>query len=164
MMAEQLDRLIADHGIRTVRLMACLPDGRLIGKYIAAAHLAEMLPGLPNVADIMYALDVDNEPNIMSPSTWRGDLAELYLEPDFDTLVVDPRLPEMASVLCSFVLGDDVGDRLGIGASHAGTSTDSALSRTRRISSRQPSSSGKFCSRSTKTASTRSPACSSENR
>ena len=105
-MPEQLDRAIADHGVRTVRLMANLPDGRLIGKYVAATHLAEMLPDVPNVADIMFGLDVDNEPNPMTPPGWRGNLAELYLEPDFDTLAVDPRLPGLASVLCCFVLGD----------------------------------------------------------
>lgn len=103
-MAEQLDQLIAHHGVRTVRLMANLPDGRLIGKYVAAGHLVEMLPDVPNVADIMFGLDVDNEPNVMAPSTWRGDLAELYLRPDFETLVVDPRLPGLASVLCTFEL------------------------------------------------------------
>ncbi|MEM9464348.1 MAG: glutamine synthetase family protein [Actinomycetota bacterium] len=105
-MGDELARAIADHGVRTVRLMANMPDGRLVGKYIAATHLAEMLPSLPNVADVTFGLDVDNEPNVMTPSTWRGNLAELYLQPDVSTLVVDPRLPDLASVLCCFVLAD----------------------------------------------------------
>lgn len=104
-MPELLDRLISDHGIRTVRLMASLPDGRLIGKYVAAGHLGEMLPEGPNVADIMFGLDVDNGPT-MAWSAWRGALAELYLRPDLETLCVDPRLPDLASVLCSFRLPD----------------------------------------------------------
>ena len=39
-MPERLQQVIADHAVRTVRLMACLPDGRLVGKYVAATHLA----------------------------------------------------------------------------------------------------------------------------
>lgn len=102
-MPERLQQVIADHAVRTVRLMACLPDGRLVGKYVSATHLAEMLPAaLPNVADVVFGLDVDNEPNITTWSQWRGDVAELFLEPDLDTLVVDPRLPGTASVLCGF--------------------------------------------------------------
>ncbi len=101
-----LERLVTEEGIRTIRLMASLPDGRLIGKFVAAGHLAEMLPVGPNVADIMFGLDVDNEPIVTAWSIWRGELAELYLRPDLDTLVVDPRLPELASVICSFARPD----------------------------------------------------------
>jgi len=102
----QLSDLAAGGTVRTVRLMACLPDGRLIGKYVSATHLLEMLPTGPNVADIVFGLDVDNDPFVTAWSTWRGELAELYLAPDMATLVVDPRTDGMATVICSFVLPD----------------------------------------------------------
>lgn len=107
-MTELLQRAIADDGVRTVRLMATLPDGRLIGKYVAAGYLGATLPGLPTISDIALALDVDNEPNVMTPPAWRGALADVSLRPDLDTLVVDPRLPGLASVLCDVVLHDGV--------------------------------------------------------
>ncbi len=43
---------------------------------------------------------------VTSFSSWRGELAELNLEPDLDTLFVDPRLDGLATVLCNFVLPD----------------------------------------------------------
>ncbi len=57
-MTESLAQLESDGRVRTVRLMACLPDGRHIGKYVSVSHLLAMLPDGPNVADIVFGLDV----------------------------------------------------------------------------------------------------------
>ena len=105
-MSDQLRQLVADGTVRTVRLVAAMPDGRLIGKYLSAAHLVEMLPHQPNVSDIVFGLDRANEVEVTRWESWRGEMAELYLDPDFDTLMVDPRLDGMATVMCDFILED----------------------------------------------------------
>ncbi len=105
-MSDHLAKLVADGTVRTVRLMAAMTDGRLIGKYLSAAHLLEMLPQRPNVSDIVFGLDRANEVEVTRWESWRGEMAELYLEPDMSTLMVDPRLDGMATVLCDFVLDD----------------------------------------------------------
>jgi glutamine synthetase len=103
---DRLNQLVADGEVRTVRLMAAMPDGRLIGKYLAAAHLIEMQPDLPNVSDIIFGLDRANELQVTRWESWRGEMAEVYLDPDLSTLMVDPRLDGMATVLCDLVLPD----------------------------------------------------------
>lgn len=105
-MSDRLAQLVADGAVRTVRLIAAMPDGRLIGKYLSASHLVEMWPNRPNVSDIVFGLDRANQPQVTRWEAWRGEMAELYLAPDLDTLMVDPRLDGMATVLCDFVLND----------------------------------------------------------
>jgi len=105
-MSEQIAQLVADGTVRTVRLVAAMPDGRLIGKYLSGTHLVEMLPHRPNVSDIVFGLDRANGVEVTRWEPWRGEMAELYLDPDLDTLMVDPRLDGMATVLCDFVLED----------------------------------------------------------
>lgn len=105
-MSDQLAQLVSDGAVRTVRLMGAMPDGRLIGKYLSARHLLEMLPDLPNVSDIVFGLDRANDVEVTRWEPWRGEMAELYLDPDLSTLMVDPRLAGMATVMCDFVLAD----------------------------------------------------------
>ena len=82
MTGDELRSFVDSNDIRTVRLLASLPDGRLVGKYLAAGHLIDMFPTRPNISDVILSLDAANAVIATAWSAWRGEMAELYLDAD----------------------------------------------------------------------------------
>lgn len=96
------DRLAGEE-IRTVRLQASNHDGLLLGKYLSAPKFLSVAERGTMVADTAFGVDLSGDVAIgWDWGSWRGEVADVQVVPDLETLTADPALPGLASVLCDF--------------------------------------------------------------
>ncbi|MFD9663364.1 glutamine synthetase family protein [Rhodococcus sp. NPDC059968] len=93
---------VDQHSIRTVRAETLSLDGVLIGKHLAPQKFISGAHGGGfSFADIVFGVDMANIPQLgFDFGDWRGELRDIQLRPDPSTLVVDPSLDGLGSVLC----------------------------------------------------------------
>jgi glutamine synthetase len=91
------------HGISSVRLQATNHDGLLLGKYLAPSKFAAALRSGAAVADTCFGVDVGGGVAVgWDWGGWRGEVGDIRLAPDAATLVHDPEMDGLASVICDF--------------------------------------------------------------
>jgi glutamine synthetase len=104
-MAEQgeVGRWLEERRIFSARLLATNHDGLVLGKYVAAPKLASSVATGFTVADTCFGVDPGGEVALgWNWGGWRGEVTDIKLVPDPATLVEDPALPGLASVICDF--------------------------------------------------------------
>ncbi len=89
--------------IFSARLLATNHDGLVLGKYVGAKKLASSLASGFAFADTCFGVDPGGEVALgWDWGGWRGEVTDIKLVPDPATLVEDPELPGLASVICDF--------------------------------------------------------------
>lgn len=100
-LAEWLER----NGITTIRIEATNLDGSLLGKFVSPAKFLASVDAGVTVTDFVFGADLHNVPYMgFAWPEWRGNLLDVHLKPDLDTLVI--WRPGMASVIADFCLAD----------------------------------------------------------
>jgi glutamine synthetase len=100
----ELEGWIAEHGITSVRLIATNHDGLALGKYVTPAKFVSGADRGFQLADTAFGVDFDGDVAIgWDWGDWRGEVIDVIALPDLDTLVADPALPGLASVMCDFL-------------------------------------------------------------
>ncbi|MEU0265137.1 glutamine synthetase family protein [Nocardioides sp. NPDC006303] len=103
-----IEQWVRDNNIRTIRLETISLDGVASGKYLSVAKFLSGVAKGYSFCDVVFGVDLANEPQVgFDFGTWRGEMGDIFLQPDFDTLVVDPVAPGLAAVIC------DITDRDG---------------------------------------------------
>jgi glutamine synthetase len=98
-----LERWLEQHAISSVRLLATNHDGLVLGKYVAAPKFAASWEQGFTVADTCFGVDPGGEVALgWDWGGWRGQVTDIKLVPDPRTLVEDPELPGLASVICDY--------------------------------------------------------------
>jgi glutamine synthetase len=104
-MTEQVDvgRWIEQHRIFSARLLATNHDGLVLGKHVAVGKLESSLATGFTFADTCFGVDPGGDVALgWDWGGWRGEVTDIRLVPDPATLVADPELPGLASVICDF--------------------------------------------------------------
>lgn len=105
------DAWLRQHAVTSARLLATNHDGLVLGKYVAAAKLASSIETGFTFADTCFGVDPGGDVALgWNWGGWRGEVTDIRLAPDPATLVEDPELPGLASVICEFT--DLAGRRL----------------------------------------------------
>ncbi len=100
---EELGAWLADNAVTSVRLIATNHDGLALGKYVTAAKFASGAQRGFQLADTTFGVDFSGDVAIgWDWGEWRGEVTDVIVVPDLSTLVADPALPGLASVLCDF--------------------------------------------------------------
>ncbi len=100
-MSETTDQWLEDHKITQIRIEATNLEGSFIGKVVSPAKFLSGLKSGFAFADVAFGLDMSNVPQFgFAMPDWRGDLLDIYLHVDLDTLV--EWAPGKASVLGDF--------------------------------------------------------------
>jgi glutamine synthetase len=109
--ANEIGQWLEANGISSVRLQATNHDGLVLGKHLAVSKfLAALDKGVP-VADTCFGVDFSGDVAVgWDWGGWRGEVTDIVLMPDPATLVADPELPGLASVICDYT--DDEGNPL----------------------------------------------------
>ena len=96
-------RWVEQRRIFSARLLATNHDGLVLGKYVAAGKLASSLATGFTFADTCFGVDPGGDVALgWDWGGWRGEVTDIRLAPDPATLVEDPELPGLASVICDF--------------------------------------------------------------
>lgn len=99
----EIQAWLEDREISSVRLLATNHDGLVLGKYMAAAKFGASAEKGFTVADTCFGVDPGGEVALgWDWGGWRGEVTDIKLVPDTTTLVEDPELPGLASVICDF--------------------------------------------------------------
>lgn len=94
---------LEQRGISSTRLLATNHDGLVLGKYVAAPKLASAIEAGFTFADTCFGVDPGGDVALgWDWGGWRGEVSDIRLLPDPETLVEDPELPGLASVICGF--------------------------------------------------------------
>jgi glutamine synthetase len=104
-MPEGMDvaRWLDEQRTSSVRLLATNHDGLALGKYVAAPKFASSARKGFTFADTCFGVDPGGEVALgWDWGGWRGEVTDIKLVPDPETLVADPELPGLASVICDF--------------------------------------------------------------
>ncbi len=95
-------RLAAD-GTTSVRLEAVNHDGLVLGKYLSVPKFLSVAESGAMLADTCFGVDFGGDVGLgWDWGSWRGEVADIRAVPDLGTLVSDPALPGLASVICDF--------------------------------------------------------------
>lgn len=101
--AREVERWLGEHGISCVRLEAINHDGLVLGKYLAPAKLLAALEKGSLFADTCFGVDSSGEVAVgWDWGRWRGEVADIKMDPDPSTLVELPGREGWASVICDF--------------------------------------------------------------
>jgi glutamine synthetase len=96
---------LEDHSIGSVRVEATNLDSSLIGKVLSPGKFISGITGGYNFADLAFGVDLGNTPHWgFAWPKWRGDMADISLRPDPDTLVEWG--PGRAAVIGDFYQGN----------------------------------------------------------
>ncbi len=106
--ASNLRTWLAEQEISCVRLLAVNPDGIVMGKYLRPEKFLSIATSGTPLADIGIAgFDLSGGLGLgWDFGAWRGDIADINVLPDLDTLVRDPGPYRWASVLCDITSVD----------------------------------------------------------
>lgn len=89
--------------IRSVRLLATNHDGLVLGKHLSPEKLVSALEKGTPIADTAFGVDPSGEVALgWDWGGWRGEVTDIVLIPDPSTLLAEPELPGIASVICDF--------------------------------------------------------------
>lgn len=100
-MSDAVATWLAEHDIRQIRVEGTNLEGSFIGKVVSPAKFLSGLTSGFAFADVAFGLDMSNVPQFgFAMPDWRGDLLDIYLHVDLDTLVVWG--PGRASVMGDF--------------------------------------------------------------
>jgi glutamine synthetase len=100
-MSDSIAAWLAEHDIREVRVEGTNLEGSFIGKFVSPAKFLSGLTTRFAFADVAFGLDMSNNPQFgFAMPDWRGDLLDIYLHVDTDTLV--EWSPGRASVIGDF--------------------------------------------------------------
>ena len=101
--ASPIERWLDTNGVSSVRLQATNHDGLVLGKHLAAPKLISALETGAPLADTCFGVDFSGDVAVgWDWGGWRGEVTDIVLVPDPTTLVADPELPGLASVICEF--------------------------------------------------------------
>jgi glutamine synthetase len=104
-MSDAIAAWLAEHDIRQVRVEGTNLEGSFIGKVVSPAKFLSGLTSGFAFADVAFGLDMSNVPQFgFAMPDWRGDLLDIYLHVDLDTLVEWG--PGRASVIGDFRKAD----------------------------------------------------------
>ena len=99
---ELASRLTAE-GIESVRLQATNHDGLVLGKYLSRPKFLAIAERGTMLADTTFGVDFAGDVALgWDWGSWRGEVADINVVPDLETLTADPALPGLASVICDF--------------------------------------------------------------
>jgi glutamine synthetase len=100
-MSDKIASWLAEHDIRQVRVEGTNLEGSFIGKVVSPAKFLSGLTSGFAFADVAFGLDMSNVPQFgFAMPDWRGDLLDIYLHVDPDTLI--EWAPGLASVMGDF--------------------------------------------------------------
>ncbi|MYU22608.1 glutamine synthetase family protein [Streptomyces sp. SID8352] len=105
-MSEQRDwrAWAEENGIRSVRAETISLDGVASGKYLSARKFLSGMASGWSFCDVAFGVDLSNEPQLgFDFGAWRGEMGDVFLRPDPDTVIVDPSLPGLGAVICDLV-------------------------------------------------------------
>src|SRR5262245_29313964 len=101
--AAPVERWLELHAISSVRLQATNHDGLVLGKYLAPSKLGSVLRSGAAVADTCFGVDVGGGVAVgWDWGGWRGEVGDIRLVPAPATLVDDPEVDGLASIICDF--------------------------------------------------------------
>jgi glutamine synthetase len=102
----ELGDWLAANDVRSVRLIATNHDGLALGKYVVPAKFLNGAERGFQLADTAFGVDFAGDVAIgFDWGDWRGEVIDVTVVPDLSTLVADPAIPGLASVLCDFLTG-----------------------------------------------------------
>lgn len=98
-----VEQWLGERDVRTVRLESISIDGVITGKYVARdKFLSGVRSGGYGFCDVVFGQDLFNDAQLgFDAGTWRAQMSDINLVPDLATLVVDPVVPGLASVICN---------------------------------------------------------------
>jgi len=101
--SDGVSRWLERHRISSARLLATNHDGLVLGKYVAASKLASSFETGFTFADTCFGVDPGGAVALgWDWGGWRGEVTDIRLLPDPETLVEDPELTGLASVICDY--------------------------------------------------------------
>ncbi len=99
----EVERWLSERGVSSVRLLATNHDGLVLGKYVSAPKFVSSAEKGFTFADTCFGVDPGGEVALgWDWGGWRGEVTDIKLVPDQATLVEDPELPGLASVICDY--------------------------------------------------------------
>jgi glutamine synthetase len=99
----ETERWLGEHEISSVRLLATNHDGLVLGKYVSVPKFVSSAEKGFIFADTCFGVDPGGEVALgWDWGGWRGEVTDIKLVPDPGTLVEDPELPGLASVICDY--------------------------------------------------------------
>ena len=99
-----LKKWIDDNKVRSVRVETISLDGVVSGKYLSVNKFLSGADKGWGFCDVAFGVDLSNEPQLgFDFGAWRGEMGDVILEPDLDTLVLDPSIDGLAAVICNLV-------------------------------------------------------------
>lgn len=102
---DELGRWLDDNGITSVEIQATNLDGTFLGKTLSRNKFLSGVEQGFAFADVVFGNDLSNIPILGMPfPKWRGELADIFLRPDLDTLCVWS--PGKAAVIGDFWTAD----------------------------------------------------------
>ncbi|MYS85788.1 glutamine synthetase family protein [Embleya scabrispora] len=97
------ERIDAD-AVRAYRVQTVTLDGVLVGKHLSPRKFVSGAESGWGFADVALAVDLANSAQLgFDFGDWRGEMRDVILKPDLDTLAPDAALPGLASVMCDLV-------------------------------------------------------------
>jgi len=104
---QRAEAWLADHGIRTVRLQMLALDAPDLAKYLSVPKFLSSIEKGAALVDTIYNVDLGGSYGLgWDLGAWRGEVADLIVRPDVTTLVDDPHMDGLASVMADFILPD----------------------------------------------------------
>ena len=104
---DQLESWLQENGISSVRLETTNHDGMLLGKHLAPAKFLAVATNGTQMADTAFGLDFSGEVSLgWDWGEWRGNVADVTVVPDLNTLHADRCQPGVASVIGDFTTAD----------------------------------------------------------
>ncbi|MFE3059437.1 glutamine synthetase family protein [Nocardia sp. NPDC059239] len=95
---------IEENSIRSVRVQTVNLDGVLIGKHLSPQKFLAGARSGWGFSDIALAVDLGNSAQLgFEFGEWRGEMRDVLLRPDLNTLSRDEALPGLATVMCDLV-------------------------------------------------------------
>lgn len=103
--ADDVARWLSANDITAVRVEGTNLDGSFIGKVVSPARFLAALDSGITFSDVAFGLDLGNTPVFgFALPAWRGELGDILLRPDLDTLV--RWQPGLAAVIGDFHTSD----------------------------------------------------------
>jgi glutamine synthetase len=101
---DEAQRWLADEQIECVRLIGTNHDGVPLGKHVAPAKFSSVAERGTPVSDVAFGIDLSGEVAVgWDWGQWRsGNVCDIVIRPDLDTLVRDPLIDGWASAICDF--------------------------------------------------------------
>src|SRR4051794_22803503 len=101
MKKSEVEQWLAENAITSVQIQATTLDGAFVGKTLSCEKFLGALQQGVAFADVVFGNDLGNFPVLgLAFPSWRGELDDIFLRPDLDTLCV--WRPGVAAVIGDF--------------------------------------------------------------